>query len=355
MDIMQDKLSFIQKSLDMGEYDVVVKECSTLFEIALKRIFKEAIINLPFNERTEILECEKKIGKNNKGIQDFTFGELVGLFRESKIMNKWTKHSSRDLGLINSLDYAPIVNLRNQIIHEGASCSRYEAELVYNYLRNLLATLGFADLKSSISSSFTKKDYTETVEQKKNDNAKIFKYFPDRGLIINPSDGSRNVSLKVETINKIFDIIYQEIEKIADVQTARYILWKAGYESGRTFGGVMNNKWELEHNMSSINDKITKWCEFDSDVGWGKFINSLNVDEEQGEISGFLIISENFQNYNRGKDDRLICCFIKGYAEGVLGELLGGIGVESVCDMNICPKSNVFKKKCNFVIKVKGD
>ena len=75
---------------------VVVKECSTLFEIAFRRIFNEAIISLPFKERLELQECEKKIGKNLKGVQDFTFGELVGLFRESALMNKWVKHSARD-------------------------------------------------------------------------------------------------------------------------------------------------------------------------------------------------------------------------------------------------------------------
>ena len=81
MNSFDDKLMFIQKSLDMGEYDVVVKEACTLFELSLKKIFNQAIISLPFADRNEVQDSEKKIGKGNKGVSDFTFGELVGLFR----------------------------------------------------------------------------------------------------------------------------------------------------------------------------------------------------------------------------------------------------------------------------------
>lgn len=353
MDIVQDKLSFIQKSLDMGEYDVVIKECSTLFELSLKRIFKEAIITLPFEERSELFECEKKIGKGKKGVHDFTFGELVGLFRESRLMSKWTKHSSKELGLISSLDFGPIVNLRNQITHDGFKCSRYEAELINNYLRNLLATFGLADLKSSISTSF-RKDCPEPTKQVSTDK-KVFKYYPDRGIIINPSDDSRNVSFKVETLNRIFDTIFREIALISNTQKAQEILWKSGYDSGRSFGSIMNSKWELEQNILSINDKISKWCDFDSDVGWGRFINNLDVNEDLGVINGAFIISENFQNYNRGKEDALICNFVRGYSEGVIEELLGGIEVVTVCEMEMCPKSSALKKRCHIKVKLRGE
>jgi predicted hydrocarbon binding protein len=183
---------------------------------------------------------------------------------------------------------------------------------------------------------------------------RVFKFLSDRGLIVNPSDNSRNISLKVETLNKIFDVIYHEVAKISDSNTALGILKKAGYESGKKFGDVMNNKWELEQNDLSINHKISKWCEFDSDVGWGKLINEIHVDEDQGEISGSLVISENFQADNRRKNDPLICDYIKGYAEGVLEELLGGLQIEMACEMDKCPLHNPFKKKCYCNVKVKS-
>ena len=41
MNQVQDKLSFIQGTIDKGEYAVVVKESCSLFEMAFKKIFKE--------------------------------------------------------------------------------------------------------------------------------------------------------------------------------------------------------------------------------------------------------------------------------------------------------------------------
>lgn len=152
--IVEDRLSLIQRVMQSGDYDVAVKETCTLFELVFRRIFQTAIASLPFRDRDHILETERKIGKGTKGVQDFGFGELVGLYRESKLLEKWAKHTGRDMGILLTLDFGAIVNLRNQITHKGASCSRGEANLVFEYLRNLLAVLGFADLERSIDRSF---------------------------------------------------------------------------------------------------------------------------------------------------------------------------------------------------------
>ncbi|HZG86001.1 class I SAM-dependent methyltransferase [Paenibacillus sp.] len=151
---MEDKLGFIQRVLHMGDYDVAVKECCTLFEIVFRKIFQQALVALPFQDRQAVLEAERKVGKGTKGVQDFGFGELVGLFRECGLMDKWSKHTGRDLGIIQTLNYNEIVNLRNRITHKGATCSRGEANVVFEYLRNMLAVLGFAELDNSIHQSF---------------------------------------------------------------------------------------------------------------------------------------------------------------------------------------------------------
>lgn len=153
---VDDKLGFIQKVIDTGDYDVAVKESCTVFEIVFKKIFKQAVSSLSYKDRENILAVEKMIGKGNKGVEDFGFGELVGLFRESDLMDKWAAHTSKDLGLLRTLNFSSIVSLRNKIVHQGITCSRGEANLVYEYLRNLLAILGFADLDSSINNSFIK-------------------------------------------------------------------------------------------------------------------------------------------------------------------------------------------------------
>lgn len=164
---VEDKLSFIKNMLDTGEYAIAVKECCSLFELVFRKIFQQAIISLPYQERNLVLGIENKIGKGNKGVYDFTFGELVGLFRESKLLDKWAKHTSKDLGLIKSVDFSSVVELRNSLIHQGATCRQNDALIVFDYLRNLLAYIGFFDLEESINQSFNNNDKSVPDETKK--------------------------------------------------------------------------------------------------------------------------------------------------------------------------------------------
>jgi len=60
---MNNKLSFIGKSVNSNEFDVVVKECGTLFENALKEIYHRAITSMPFEARNAALQAENNIGK----------------------------------------------------------------------------------------------------------------------------------------------------------------------------------------------------------------------------------------------------------------------------------------------------
>ena len=105
---VEGKFGLIQKAMDDHAYDVVVKESCGLFEVAFKKIFQEAVVQLNFEDRNYLLEKEKVIGKGKKGVNEFGFGELVGLFRETGLMKKWAEISNRDLGLIESVNYNSI-------------------------------------------------------------------------------------------------------------------------------------------------------------------------------------------------------------------------------------------------------
>lgn len=226
--IVDDKLSFIQSVIKSGDYDVAVKESSAVFEMAFRKIFQQAIVTLDYKDRSEILEIEKKIGKGTKGVQNFTFGELVGLFRESKLMDKWSRHTSKDLGLIKSLDYSAIVTLRNKLVHNGGTCSRSEANLVYEYLRNLLAELGLADLDNSINQSFTKKEAVPVTEEpptpsedhvKPSLENRLPKVKKTRGKsYYSSSEGEEKERLKIQS----------EIMRAVDVKAFDYILKQFG-------------------------------------------------------------------------------------------------------------------------------
>lgn len=225
--------------------------------------------------------------------------------------------------------------------------------MVYNYLKNLLASYGFVNLEKAISTSFEKReDNSGANDDNKKSNGEYvnIKLIEDRGIIINDADGSRNISFKVDTINSMLEAIYKSVLEISDKEKAVKALFNIGYEGGNQFGKIMNQKWELEE--ISFETKITKWCEFDSVVGWGKFNNNLSISEEDGSIEGNVSITENFLCNNRRKKDIKLCDFIKGYITGVLEELLNGVSLEITCDVSNCPQDNPFKKECKFELKI---
>jgi len=342
MVIYSEKLQFVQKSFGMNEFDVVVKECGTLFENAFKEIYHQAITSLPFEARNAVLKAETDIGKGKKGVAEFTFGELIGLFRTSKLLSKWAKHEGLDLGLISNLDFAPIVDIRNRVTHKGYKPTRLEAELVFNYLRSFLSLTSLAEIE----------DAPAAPELPQGD-VKTFRYIKERGIIVNPEDGSRNVSYKVETLNNMLATIADKVSSHSNEETALNTLHESGYVGGKQFGQVMNEQWELEDAQMTLEQKVSKWCEFDSEVGWGKFSNEMSIDEDEGDLDGKIVIHENFLCHKRKKNDSFICEYMQGYVEGVIEELLGGIEVEVACDMDACPQLKTLKKKCMCAIKVK--
>jgi len=352
----EDAFGKIQEAMDRKDYDEVVRNCCGLFEAAFKKIYQEAISNFDIKGRQELMNKELEIGKGTKSVKDFGFGELVGLFRETGLMKKWAKASNRDIGLIDSINYNSIVDLRNKLSHPdvesmGTICGKVEADLIYNYAKNLFATLGLFSMDEGIKAAFESQPKTTTVNGEEREMVNIA-LIRDRGIIINQSDESRNVSYKVDTINRMLSVVYQKTCELADEKTAERMLFDMGYDSGNAFGNIMNERWET-NNISYV-DKFKKWCDFDSEVGWGRFTSTLTVDEEEGRIDGTLEIKENFLCHGRKKNDVKICSFMKGYCEGVIEELLGGQPVTLVCITEQCPLKNAFKKTCKYRVDI-GD
>lgn len=346
---VEGKFGVIQKAMDDHAYDIVVKESCGLFEVAFKEIFQEALTKLDYEDRNLLLEAEKEVGKGKKGAKEFGFGELVGLFRKTELMKKWAKVSNRDMGLLESINYNSIVNLRNELVHNGGQCERFEAELVFNYAKTLYATLGIINLEKAISESFEPKAVSQGDDKKEMVNIALVK---DKGIIVNQADNSRNISWKVETINRIFTVAYQNTKELAGEEAAEKMLFDMGCDSGSGFGRVMAEKWEMEDADLSYEDKFTMWCDFDSVVGWGKFNNHIKVNEEEGTLEGHLEIRDNFLCHNRKKTDAPICGFIRGYCTGVISELLGGLDVCVNCDGGQCPLKNPLKKVCKLNVTV---
>lgn len=346
---VEEKFGAIQRAMDAGEYETVVKECGGLFEAAFKKIFQEAVTLLSFEERSKLFEKEKEIGKEKKGVNEFGFGELVGLFRKTELMKKWAAISKRDIGLIESVNYNPVVDLRNDLVHHGGRCGKADAELVFQYLKALYTAMGMTDIEKICYKKPVRKVPNEVTDDQ-NEKANI-KYVK-KGIILNEADNSRNMSCKVETVNRMLSVAYDNTKKLAGEEAAEQLLYDMGNYSGSAFGSVMNERWKMEKEKLSFGEKLEKWCDFDSDVGWGRFESKIVVNAEEETLEGSLEIEDNFLCDNREITDVPICGFIKGYCDGVISKLLGGLKVKVSCDEGQCPLRNALKEVCKFSVKV---
>ena len=172
----------------------------------------------------------------------------------------------------------------------------------------------------------------------------IFEYDADRGIMINPEDRMRNISFRQDTFTNMMSGIFDEITKSVDLERSQKVFFDCGYEGGSNFGTRLNQMMENSH--YTIQEKLKKWCEFDSCVGWGRFQIDIDLDEDNGTLSGTLSINECFMVDKKHKHK--ICSFIIGYCTGVIEALLGDI--EIVLSCKTCPLKNKFKSECVFEI-----
>ena len=187
---------------------------------------------------------------------------------------------------------------------------------------------------------------TTTMAAQPTNTTTVFEYIASRGIMINPEDRQRNVSFRTDTFISMLGGIFDNVVSLAGIDKAKSIFHETGYTSGRNFAQRLNSSWEFgEGGTASIASKLRKWCEFDSNVGWGKFDVNVNVDEETGDFDGTLTINECF--IVDRKERKEICEFIRGYCEGVIETLLC-VNVRLECME--CPMKNRFKSICKFRI-----
>src|ERR1017187_10521469 len=110
---------------------------------------------------------------------------------------------------------------------------------------------------------------------------KVFDLVKERGLLFNRSDKSRNVSFKVATLVNLLSNIYAGISEIRSRDEADRIFEKAGHVSGTKFGAQMDESSQRSRYELSDADIVEQWCEFDSDVGFGRFHNHLTFERSE--------------------------------------------------------------------------
>ncbi len=179
-----------------------------------------------------------------------------------------------------------------------------------------------------------------------------FLYVPEYGMMINPADNERNVSFRTKTFINMMAGIYERVENLSGKEAAQKIFFQSGYDSGKNFADRINAQWGHSFSVNEMLEKIRKWCEFDSAVGWGKFEADIQFDEK-GEIpGGTMTITAPFIVDKQCKCK--VCAFIHGYCTGVLDTILDEMDIElECCSCPLVVKSRV--PKCTFKVKMKGE
>ena len=171
--LQHNQLEKVRHFLKMEYYDSAVKECCGIMEEILKTVYRQALAELPMTDRTTLMEAETAIGRGVKGYTEFGFGQLVAVFNKCKLLDAWSKHTGKKLGIIKSISLDYIVELRNQLTHNGSQqlCSKSDANLVYDCLMSWLAFIGYSDLAHGTAHAFEKEPQGPKVSGDANANA----------------------------------------------------------------------------------------------------------------------------------------------------------------------------------------
>ncbi|MCP4402524.1 MAG: NACHT domain-containing protein, partial [bacterium] len=142
------KMKLIRYNFEMEGYTIVVKECVGLIEHALRQLFSQYLTQLNEQDRLNVQKAETEIGKGQRGIERFTLGELVGVFRMSHFLDAWARTSGKNLNSLRVINFHELTTLRNKFIHGEMEATRSEAEFLLNCLQVILETFGIEDFEA---------------------------------------------------------------------------------------------------------------------------------------------------------------------------------------------------------------
>ncbi|MBN1287263.1 MAG: ATP-binding protein [Anaerolineae bacterium] len=135
------ELKDIERLVAQGLHAQAVRTAGGVLEQLYKDLYRELVGRLPPAERTAVSQEEQKIGRG-KGIDEFTLGMSMGLFRQAGLVAKLEKHLGLALPFMRSFEPNYFRELRNRVTHDAAQVSVEEAQLLLGQLRMLLKEAG---------------------------------------------------------------------------------------------------------------------------------------------------------------------------------------------------------------------
>ncbi len=155
MDVKR-RMDLIRRNLEVEGYTIAAKECIGIIEAAFRLLFREQVMKLEEGDRIRVHKAEMNLGKGEKGFERFTLGQLIGVYRESKFLDAWSKASGRDVSGLRMINLDELNRLRNDLIHNGREASRTEAEFLLKAVEMILETFGLANRVDSIKNRLSR-------------------------------------------------------------------------------------------------------------------------------------------------------------------------------------------------------
>lgn len=275
-------------------------------------------------------------------LKSYNFQQISDLINDAIQSNEKSEYII--LGLQQALTLITV--LLKVRMEETFEINKYHLLVNYEHIKSELDRIKALSLHK-ITKTKSTLHYIDEEEKDKKEGKREFQWIKYRGTLVNPTDNSRNIAFKVETFVNILSTIYEgmsreilaveknikeeSVENLARILPKK-ILLESGYESGSSFGWTMQEILRKEFTGVSLKTenitiahKIQKWCEFDSDVGFGK-LSLKNFDEkdvDEHTIYKFSIqLIDNFMVFKRDQYQANLNSFMSGYIKGVLERIL---------------------------------
>jgi predicted hydrocarbon binding protein len=255
-------------------------------------------------------------------------------------------HSDRELELEEELRIKPKGSIENVLLsHEYMQL--FAHIIPYNEVKGFTQFEHIVSLFDDSLSFFKQAlGLAESVEEVE----KVFRLSLKEGEMFNPIDRKRNISLRSETLCGMLDKIYNKHIERSNKEEVDKSFFDSGKTCGESFGKeLMEEVWKDK--SLSIQERLDKWCAFDSEVGLGKFSNKIdNIDDEGHITSGKIILKNNPFASNRSSKDPNLCSFMTGYIEGVLTKITD-TNIEVTHNQQDCMQYQSGKKVCDFYFR----
>ena len=145
---LEDRIDQIQTHIAQQYWGTAAKESVSIIELAFRELYQRSLGMLSGPARRRVFSAEDDIGGGNKTVDNFTMGQLVALYRQSRFLDAWAESTGSNLRGLRVINLDELVRLRNALVHEEHVANRSEAELLFGCLQSILETFGILTLET---------------------------------------------------------------------------------------------------------------------------------------------------------------------------------------------------------------